>query len=66
MGSILRAISQVLKSKVPTYDYENRIFDLILKLAGLGQRDGALEMTANLQQGHPKVLELFDKLNKMQ
>lgn len=56
----------VLKSDIPIYDSETLIFDLVMKLAELGQRDTAFAVAAVLPKGSHKVLELVEKLNQMQ
>lgn len=62
--AVARAVLLVLQAHAPNYDYEDLIFDLVLKLAAAGQRPAALDMTALLQKSHPKALELFQRLNQ--
>jgi hypothetical protein len=63
---VAQALLLVLRSDVPIYDTGTLIFDLIVKLAQLGQRNAAFEIAAVLPHGSATTLKLVATLNQLQ
>jgi hypothetical protein len=55
-------LERMLDASAPTYDLDNKLRELIERLAALGQREAAIRCTEKVRRSLPGMLELYKKL----